>query len=143
MTVPAINGGYQAYGAAETEETGTEEAVKTYGKADLGKDDFLLLLVQQMRNQDPLNPMDDKEFIAQLAQFRSLESLQNISQTLAGNQAVSLIGKSVKAVTYTEDSEEEVVEGVVRSLKFDFGKALLVLEDGTEVYASNVFEVSE
>jgi flagellar basal-body rod modification protein FlgD len=74
-------------------------------KKDLGKDDFLNLLVTQMTNQNPLEPMGDTEFLAQMAQFSSLEQMQNIAsgmdmlaltQTAATNsQMVNLIGKRV------------------------------------------------
>ena len=84
---------------------------------EMGKDDFLMLLVTQLRYQDPLNPMDNTEFVSQLAQFRALESntniekaIQNLDQSFKGtvdaqtysaqsitnSGAVSLIGKSVR-----------------------------------------------
>src|SRR5690606_1261481 len=73
----------------------------------LGKDAFLKLLVTQLQNQDPLNPLDDKEFIAQLAQFSSLEQMTNVSEGIAALtektaqqdmlSAVSYIGKEVTA----------------------------------------------
>lgn len=76
-------------------------------KNSLGKDAFLLLLVTQLQNQDPLKPMDDKEFTAQLAQFSSLEEMKNISKSIDGlvasqssmtkTDAVGFIGKEIKA----------------------------------------------
>ena len=73
----------------------------------LGKDDFLLLLVTQLQNQDPLNPADHTEFTAQLAQFSSLEQLNNVNDNLEelqnyqastnNSQAVSLLGKEITA----------------------------------------------
>jgi flagellar basal-body rod modification protein FlgD len=74
------------------------------GGATLGKQDFLKLLITQLRNQDPLNPLDQNQFLAQTAQFTSLENLQNIStqltemNALAQNQSLtqgaSLLGKT-------------------------------------------------
>lgn len=71
----------------------------------LGKEDFLQLLVAQLSSQDPLNPMDSREFSAQLAQFSALEQMTNINNTLEdlvtaqlamGNSSmISLIGKLV------------------------------------------------
>ncbi len=77
----------------------------------LDKDDFLQLLVTKLTHQDPLKPMDDEAFVAELAQFSSLEQLQNLNkslenslqwdylqtQTINNTMATALIGKSVKA----------------------------------------------
>lgn len=73
---------------------------------ELGKDDFLKLLITQLQHQDPTAPMDDKEFIAQMAQFSSLEQMTNLSQEFArisgmmnrGN-ALDLLGKEVEVVS--------------------------------------------
>lgn len=59
-------------------------------KNDLDKDAFLRLLTTQLANQDPLNPMEDKEFIAQLAQFSSLEQMQNLNKNV-GNLSEELL----------------------------------------------------
>ncbi|GFK93058.1 Basal-body rod modification protein FlgD [Fundidesulfovibrio magnetotacticus] len=85
----------------------SEFKAKPTGSSSLGKDAFLTLLVTQMKYQDPLNPTGDKEFLAQLAQFTSLEQLTNINDgieklTSATNQqqmfsAANFIGKEVKA----------------------------------------------
>lgn len=77
----------------------------TTGASSLGKDSFLQLLVTQMQNQNPLDPQDNSEFVAQLAQFSSLETMQNLStsvdaiggmyQSSQALQASSLVGSSV------------------------------------------------
>jgi flagellar basal-body rod modification protein FlgD len=64
----------------------------------LGKDSFLTLLVAQLRHQDPLNPMEGTEFTAQLAQFSSLEQLQNVNDNLSNmqvSQSEALIFKAM------------------------------------------------
>lgn len=56
----------------------------------LGKDAFLKLLVTQLRHQDPLNPMEDKEFIAQMAQFSTLEQMQELNKNILSSQEQTL-----------------------------------------------------
>ncbi len=92
------------------QSTGSTTAATTSTTASknvLGKDDFLKMMIAQLKHQDPLNPMDGTAFTAQLAQFSSLEQLTNINsqltsftqqqQALANTQAVNLIGKQVLA----------------------------------------------
>ena len=72
----------------------------TFGDPSLGKDEFLNLLVAQLRNQDPMNPQEGHEFVAQLAQFSSVEQLANISATLnahSGQLAALAEGMSASA----------------------------------------------
>jgi flagellar basal-body rod modification protein FlgD len=94
----------------------------------MGKDDFLQLLVTQLQHQDPLNPMDSTGFTAQLAQFSSLEELQNINQTLGdvGNsqniltnsQAVDYIGKKIQAV----GDQLDLIDGQPASIEFNLNQ---------------------
>jgi flagellar basal-body rod modification protein FlgD len=80
-------------------------AAGTNPNAVLGKDDFLKLLVTQLQHQDPMNPMDDKDFMGQMAQFSSLEQITNLVQATQRqafssqmSQAVGLIGHEVSWV---------------------------------------------
>ncbi len=75
---------------------------------DLGKDEFLKLLVTQLSHQDPLKPMEDKAFIAQMAQFSSLEQMMQIKNSLndmkkgfVANQTFAFLGKTVRVVDST------------------------------------------
>ncbi|MCJ7507746.1 MAG: hypothetical protein MUO85_03310 [candidate division Zixibacteria bacterium] len=91
----------------------TGSSDKTNSQTTLDKDEFLQLLITQLQNQDPTSPMTNQDFIAQLAQFSSLEQLQNmndqletstqwdylLSQTINNTMAASVIGKSIKATT--------------------------------------------
>lgn len=94
---------------AAIEPTGVSSSQKTTSGNDaiMGKHDFLNLLVAQLKHQDPLNPLEGTEFTAQLAQFTSLEQLNNINSNLESlqdyqaamkdAQAIDLIGKSIEA----------------------------------------------
>lgn len=123
------------------------------GDRSLGKNDFLKLLTTQMQAQDPLNPMDNTEFVAQLTQFTSLERLENMSSTMeqvamstAANtsaQMVSFIGKDVsvasdkvslgedgaKPVTLDLAAEAETTQITIRD---DAGRVVRTVELGRQ-----------
>ena len=78
----------------------------------LGKDEFLQLLVTQMQYQDPLNPTSDTEFIAQMAQFSSLEQMQNLNNNFSIYKAYELVGKQVSGTV-----NGNVIEGIVEAVR--------------------------
>ena len=103
----------------------------------LGKDAFMRILVTQMKNQNPLEPLKDTEFIGQMAQFSSLEQLTNLNQAM--NQFVGLQGK--QSLTEHADLlgntvywEQEVNgqlqsgEGIVKALSIKNGELIVELE---------------
>ncbi len=118
-----------------------ESTRKTGG--DLGKNDFLNLLVTQLRYQDPLEPTDDKEFIAQMAQFSALEQMQNMNGVMTNSQAFSLIGKDVTAsITDPKTFEVKTVTGLVSTVKVSNGKTYLMINN-QQVEADKVVEVND
>lgn len=123
---------------------GVKNEKKTQGasNSDLGKDAFLNLLVTQMRYQDPLNPTSDKDFLAQMAQFTSLEQMQNLNQSSQLSQAYGLIGKVVQATIVNPYTlETKAIEGFVDAVTYKSGKAYLIVND-QEVELSKVSNVS-
>lgn len=122
--------------AADTSATSQTDGAGTSGtdaatKSMMNKDDFLKLLIGQMQNQDPLNPMDPAESMGQMTQFAILEQITNLNGTssaAASNaydaQAVALIGKTV---TYYDGELRDSVTGVVESVRFtSYGPELTV-----------------
>jgi len=121
-----------------------QEPVRSSQQQELGKDEFLLLLTQQLKYQDPLSPMDNQEFIAQMAQFSALEQTKNLNESmenflnvLALNdqraQAVSLLGHEVSG----SDVLGEQVSGKVDAIRFESGLPVLLI-DKHEVMFSDV-----
>jgi len=85
----------------------------------LGKDDFLKLLITQLSHQDPTQPLQDREFVAQMAQFSTLEQMTNMTSELskvlgllARSQAVNLLGKTVELDAGAEGKVNGLVEAI-------------------------------
>ena len=135
-TLSSIPGGIESlFGdQAQTPETKKEDS--------LGRDAFLKMLIAQMENQDPLNPMEGSDFSAQLAQFSSLEQLFNMNDHLetigasleskASENVLDYIGKQVKS----EDSALRLIDGAVSG-------GLYTLEDPGEVVITILGELGQ
>ncbi|NLG52803.1 MAG: flagellar hook capping protein [Clostridiales bacterium] len=111
--------------------------------AELGKDDFLLLLLTQMKYQDPLNPMDSNDYIAQMAQLSTLEQMTNMTHAFNLNRACQLIGKNVLAKAYgLEMGETEYVFGKVDGFSV-MGSEIILVVGEKQIRIEDVLEVSE
>ena len=113
----------------------------------LGKDAFLKLLVAQLRYQDPSNPTDSSQFMAQTAQFTQVEKLEEIAaanaQMLAAQSMLAVSGLVGRTVTYT-GADGAPATGVVTSAAFGSGGPLLrVGTAGTEVPVGSVTEIRQ
>lgn len=111
--------------------------------AELGKNEFLQLLMTQMKYQDPLQPVDNGDYIAQMAQLSTLEQMTNMTHALSLNQAFQLIGKSVIAtVPGTEFGTFDTINGEVERV-ITQGSSVILIVDGKEVSLEDIYEVSE
>lgn len=108
---------------------------------EMDKDAFLQLLVTQLKNQDPMKPMQDTEFISQMAQFSSLEQMTNMNKLIEAqnnfaqlSQASALIGKTVTINPPGENATP--ITGVVEEVRQSGGKTSVVV--GGEAYDSTM-----
>lgn len=97
-------------------------------KQEMGKDEFIKILITQLSHQDPTAPMEDKEFIAQMAQFSSLEQMTNMAQdfsklasVFSNSEAVSSLGKQVEI-----PDGDGVVTGTVKAVTRGMDPEVLV-----------------
>ncbi|MDV6234488.1 flagellar hook capping FlgD N-terminal domain-containing protein [Leptospira ellisii] len=109
----------------------------------LGKDDFLKLLITQLSSQDPTNPVKDQDFIAQMAQFSSLEQMNNIStgiQKMGNRQSFSLVGKLVSGPDFVNG---ENVAGIAGALFFDGEGKTFVRVNGRSIDVEQISLISD
>lgn len=119
--------------------------------SELGRDAFMSLLVEQLKNQDPLQPTANQEFIAELTNFSSLEEMQELNENLLGmvvlqqsnallsqlTESSALIGKQVR---YFDSASQDFSVGAVESVKIQDGLAVLKVA-GQDVPLADVTEV--
>ena len=121
-----------------SEKFAVDNAVNNFNKTNtvngrtasqqLGKDDFLKLLITQLTNQDPTSPMEDTQFISQMAQFSSLEQMTNMNESF--NKMVGVINSSQAATTLGKTVELDIgdstTRGVVEATSFGANPQVMV-----------------
>lgn len=119
-------------------------------KSDLDMETFMRLLVVQLTNQNPLEPMSDRDFFAQMAQLGQVEGLNNVQDSLDMTQAASLIGKNVIAVrpnTLSGFEMDNLVSGQVTALTIRNGERWIGLKEAdggiVEVQLGSIRQISE
>lgn len=127
----------QVGGTTNTVANTLDQTDHTSGQENvLGKDAFLELLLTQLRYQDPMSPVEDREFLAQMAQFSALEQMQNLTEAMekftslqlqasSWTQAVGLIGRQVRLA----DAAGEDVTGTVTAVRLKDDVPMLVVGD--------------
>jgi flagellar basal-body rod modification protein FlgD len=130
---------------SSTEIVKVEDMPKQADNGSLGKDQFLKLFVAQLQHQDPMNPMNDSEFMAQMASFSTLEQVTNLASanermaaSMTSNSAVGLIGRTVSYV----DANDEIRTGKVDKVTTAGGKPLLTVDGVDGVDPSTITQVA-
>ncbi len=120
--------------------------VQANGSTSLTSDQFMKLLLTQIKNQDPLSPISDADFAAQLAQFSSLEGINQLNANFSDmlflqqlTQGANLVGRNV---TYQPATGSTTKSGVVQSVNVQNGK-LQLLVNGTPIPLSSVRSVAQ
>lgn len=128
-----------------TSETGNSGGLNQLSNADDQKQMFLTLLVTQLQNQDPINPVSNEDFLGQMAQFTSLEQMTNMVATMENlvsdsgfSKSVGLIGRDID---YINLEDGVVYSGTVEAVATADGESELVLGDGTRVGVDQVVRV--
>ncbi len=137
MNVSAVNGGN------ETNYTAAANQALRETNSELGKEAFLKILIAQLSNQDPLDPLKDKDFIAQMAQFSTLEQMTNMNKSIEQMNAVtkgSAVNYIGRVVEYLDD-EGLSTYGTVAYVRFDTSGVILTTTEEIEIPLEKVVAV--
>ena len=130
-------------GTSETGSTKRLNAVfSNEDNSNLGIDDFLTLMIAQLTNQDFTNPVDDTQYVAQMAQFSSLAAMKELSENSNKSYALSLLGKTCTASLNQIGGDVKQVTGKVTSIALVDNDYRLTI-DGQEFSMSQISLVSD
>jgi flagellar basal-body rod modification protein FlgD len=101
--------------------------------SNIGIQDFLKILTAQLNNQDPLKPVDNQEFVAQIAQFATLVKIDSLLSVQSATQSIGLLAKTVD---FNQDGS--VVTGQVTALSLDSGQPLLTVKTAAGAFQNGV-----
>jgi flagellar basal-body rod modification protein FlgD len=128
-----------------TEIIKVEDMPKNAANGSLGKDQFLKLFVAQLQHQDPMNPMNDSEFMGQMASFSTLEQVSNlaaanerVAANLTSSSAIGLIGRTVSYV----DENDQIHTGKVDKVTTAGGVPTLTVDGVDGVDPSTITQVA-
>lgn len=131
VSAEQISSNYEKYKDYFAESSDTE----------MGVDAFINLLVAEISNQDPLEPMSNTEFVSQMATFTNLRVMQNVEYYSTANYASSLVGKNLTISSIGNSGAVETTTGVCMGMVPD-GKSFYVMVNGKKYSLTNVMEVA-
>lgn len=108
----------------------SDSTEKKSSNSSLDKEAFLQLLVAQMQYQDPLQPMENTEYVSQLATFSELEAMNNLNDSMSFSRASELVGKNVLMRTTSQATGETyMTQGIVDYVVYENGRAYLAIDE--------------
>ena len=156
ITVDGVTQSVESYNSTKTNATGVNSA--------LDKDAFLKLMVTQLQYQDPLDPQDNSEYVAELAQFSALEQMTNVSEgitnvtKLVGNldtsvlvgQLSSMIGQDLQWTVTTAETDDEgnvkktsvTLEGKVTGVSISDGEPTVIASANGKTYQVAIGDIT-
>ncbi|MDL2219605.1 fibronectin type III domain-containing protein [Ruminococcaceae bacterium OttesenSCG-928-O06] len=105
-------------------------------------EDFLQLMIAQLTNQDFMNPVDDTQYVSQLAQFATMQSMQELSHYSQTNYVTGLVGKSVTVATYGLGGQISTDTGIVTKIDLS-GDEYTITVNGKQYKLSNIMSIAD
>ena len=116
-----------------------------FGDADdkmVSMEDFLTLMVAQLKNQDFMNPVDDTQYVTQLAQISTMQQMEEMAYNAKSSYVASLVGKNVSAAKFTVSGELKKADGVVEKISLLDGKFVIYV-DGEAFSMDEIMEIKD